>query len=287
MHEQHEAIEITYFDDEVERAQYLTELYAQTHKNGEYDPRHPEVFRTPGAFALEFATGALSWEQIVKFVQEHKDTLICCMDERDMDLTKGGGVASHTGCGAAGLVAAGARENGRNNAMYDRLKTVIDQTKLDAVLDAIDTGASTDELGRLWAQSLATAAGEQTHHLEVDHEHHYATMTIADVAGIFEGDTAGKPGRRAFMVSNTEFMGNEDLQSAFDLIAQYTALSIKIAWGGHSVIDKTRPYTVVVSIRDDQDKQRFEEAWAQNSMDLDRSRIALEYVTESQFSETK
>jgi hypothetical protein len=278
MHEENHNIEITYFDNDAVRMNYLRELYAKTHQKGEYDPSHPDVFRTPGGFALEYATGALTWEQITGFVKNNPDTLVCCMDERDMDLS-GNGVASHEGCGAAGLVANGARENGRNNDMYRRLVEALGENEVNAVLDAIDNGASTDEMGILWAKKLADAVNEPYRHLKVDHSEHYATMTIADAAGILEGDTSGKVGERAFMVSNTEFLGNDDLESAFNLLAQYTALSIKIAWGGHSVIDKNRPYTVTVTIRDEQDKQRFEDAWKQNSMDLDASKIEIHFVT--------
>lgn len=65
-HEAHHDIEITYFDNDAVRGEYLRDLYAQTHASGEYDPRHPEVFRTPGAFILEFATGELGSDHPVR-----------------------------------------------------------------------------------------------------------------------------------------------------------------------------------------------------------------------------
>jgi hypothetical protein len=246
----HHDVKSVHYENEAARLAYLRGIYAP-HKE------EPQAFRSPGTFLAEFVFNGLDFKQIVNFLKSDQAPEYCagCMDERVI-LKKGGRyVTSHEGCGAAGLVFAAIKADPK---LFSRLAQVVGEAPLRQALEA----GNQDEVGILWSMALAEAVGADYAHLPVDHGHHYTTMAVLDAGGCFLGNTPGKVGERSFVISNTEFLGNSDRQTAYDLMIQYGFLALQIARGSHSTLSgKTAeyPFTLVVTRDGDFDQALFTE----------------------------
>ena len=264
----HQPIEIRTYEDPAVRMAYLQELHRQAHESGEYSVDRPEVFRTPGTFLLEFALGLLTEEQILEMVSSHPEAVCSteCIDERVMpaDRRDNHVLSSHDGGGAAGVVAGLLNNQSAtySQAAYDNLSSFLGQSELEQLVAGLQQGEfSSDDVGRTWSKALVDKANAyaqakgvdvvfEHQHLAVDHEHHYASMSIVDIAGEYMAPTTGEAGERPFVISNLEHLKLNSKEQSFKIMAEWAVLSLAIAWGGHSEIkDQTDlEYQVVVVV---------------------------------------
>lgn len=266
---QSEQLNLITYDDELGRQHYLNELYRKIHEHDDHLAGRLQIFRTPGSFLLECALGLLSWDEILQMVTSHPESVCSteCIDERVEHVNRQEYslpiITSHDGCGAAGVVANLLQSD---KVVVERLRLALGEEQVANLLQQLQNGASSDTVGRTWSQALAAAANEKagkdilTHeHIGVDHDHHYASMTIVDVAGEFMGNTAGQPGERPFVISNPVYMGLDDGTRAMQIMAEWAVLTLQIAWGNHSEIagQTNLPYQLVVVTPAGFDQQAF------------------------------
>jgi len=263
----HHHIKIETYEDEAKRQAHLGEIYSEIHKSGEYSSSRPEVFRTPGTFLLEVATGLLTVDQVLEMVCSHPDAICSaeCMDERVHHAAKDGKhvLSSHDGCGAAGVVADLINPTSRtyNKDAEAVLEKFLGSDAFHVLVSKIQAGESTDLVGRVWSRALVEKANAfaQDHgvdtqfeyqHLTVDHDHHHASMSVVDAAGEFMAATPGEVGDRPFIISNPEHLNFANKEQAYKVMAQWAVLSLAIAWGGHSEIKDRNDieYQVVVVV---------------------------------------
>jgi len=258
-------LEITTYENEAVRMAYLQKLFRKIHsenKEQPYSSSRPELFRTPGTFLLEYAVGLLELDDILQMVNDHPEVMSSteCMDERVIHAhpTDKIVLSSHDSCGAAGVVAGllTSEEQTKNEAV-SRLEKVLGGQVVHKLIEDLKHGASSDILGKVWSEALVALANKSAgtdrfvhEHLPVDHNHHYASLSVIDAAGEFMAPTPGNPGERPFIVSNPEFLGYQNKEQAFKIMAEWAVLSLAIAWGGHSEIQSRveLPYQVVVAV---------------------------------------
>jgi hypothetical protein len=269
----HHHIKIETYENEADRLAHLAKIYAEIHQSGEYSASRPEVFRTPGTFLLEVATGLLTVNQVLEMVTSHPDAICSaeCMDERMNHAAKDGKhvLTSHDGCGAAGVVAGLINKEAPtyNQVSYDRMAAFLGEA-LPSLVQQLQKGMSADLVGQVWSKALVEKANAYAQsqgkdaqfeykHLSVDHDHHYASMSVVDAAGEFMAPTPGKVGDRPFIISNPDHLKLENKEQSYKIMAEWAVLSIVIAWGVHSAIKDRNDieYQVVVVVSPDTRKE--------------------------------
>ncbi len=279
LHADHHEVKSVHFEDPQSRLAYLREIYAP-HREA------PQTFRTPGTFLAEFVFNGLAFDQIVDFLKSDKaqEYCACCMDERVVTKKGGRFITSHKSCGAAGLVHDALRASPELQA---RMAAVVGQAALDLALNS----PNKDKIGQLWSKALAEAVGAEYAHLDVDHGHHYTTMAVMDAGGCFLGDTPGKVGERTFIISNTEFLGNQDKKTAYGLMVQYGFLALNIARGSHSTLagkDQEYPFTLLVTRDEGFDQDLFDQVvqnfLTESKTDYSSMNYQIEFLDESKLT---
>lgn len=273
MDQAHHHVKIETYENEAKRLAHLAKIYSEIHRSGEYSSARPEVFRTPGTFLLEVATGLLTVNQVLEMVTSHPNAICSaeCMDERVNHAAKNGKhvLTSHDGCGAAEVVAGLITPESKtySKAAYDRMSAFLGDS-FPPLVQQLQEGKPADLVGQVWSKALVEKANAyaQSHgksaqfeyqHLSVDHDHHYASMSVVDAAGEFMAKTPGDVGDRLFFISNPESLNLASKEQAYKVMAEWAVLSIAIAWGGHSAIKDRNDieYQVVVVVSPDTRKE--------------------------------
>lgn len=231
----------------------LVKVYTRLHKEH-------EIYRSPGSFLYEYATGALSAEQVL-ILAKAKGFSYGCVDERAKTGAIGAEtITSHDGCGAAAGIHALAKQHG---PAYEKLVAFLGAERR-AALDAVLAGSDTDALGKLWSQALAERVEKKYKHIGIDATpHHVTALTIVDLAGVCGVNTEdgeNSEGARPFVVSNPHYAAQEvGSRAALDVMSGMAALTVKIARGDHSALPASQNYVVAFVVRGDYNTGRLEE----------------------------